>query len=224
MNKTQKYEEDTLKVLNLLYKKFKVGDKSKYGIEAPIYWHDLTSYELTPEDFGEIAHILEKEKKIKFPVLLDEDTIDHAPFEKDVVLCQILLPSNFDEIYKSIIEEEKVNTKVKFEGGIVTYGNRRHEFHQGLNLSGDQRRRLELFQNLWDNRKHKKAHKEGKSLQSGYLAVQLNIVTERSSFDRNKEKSGQFFNLIKGINRSMREKNIPVTIIGRSVIQLIVNE
>ena len=56
------------------------------------------------------------------------------------------------------------------------------------------------------------------------LAVQLNVTSESGAFQRNKQAQDRFYGYIKGINRELRDKNIPAQIERHNGVQLVITE
>src|SRR3989344_1133200 len=106
------------------------------------------------------------------------------------------------------------NSKVTFDSlnGVVRFGDERLRFHRG---ERGNKPRLTLFKELWvlkKNIKNGKIKAEGRSFPPETLAVRLNMISGAGDFQRNKQKQEQFYSLIKGINREIRNKNIPAVI------------
>lgn len=123
-------------------------------------------------------------------------------------------------------KEEQDKFKIKFNSlvGTLRYGDITHSFHKGRN--GDDLR-LSLFKKLWEEKRFIKKGVEqikGKSLQPAFLAVQLNMTSDASTFARNKNVQERFFGIIKGINRILKNKKFPAYIERKGGIQFVINE
>ena len=118
------------------------------------------------------------------------------------------------------------NSKVTFDSlnGVVRFGDERLRFHRG---ERGNKPRLTLFKELWvlkKNIKNGKIKAEGRSFPPETLAVRLNMISGAGDFQRNKQKQEQFYGLIKGINRELRNKNIPAVIERNNGVQLVITE
>lgn len=116
--------------------------------------------------------------------------------------------------------------KVRFDSqnGVVRYGDEVLKFQKGLR---GERPRLLLFKKLWPEKKHIKSgviKALGKLTPPEMLAVQLDIVSDSHTFNQNQQVKDRFFDLIKGINRALKSKNIPAKIERVNGIQLVVIE
>lgn len=119
-----------------------------------------------------------------------------------------------------------IRQKTSFNGqtGVVSFGDAIHKFHRGTR--GD-KKRISLFKKLWDEKKYFKNGIEktkGKTLTPEFLAVQLNITQNATTFSRNKTATNRFFGLIKGINRTLKDKGFPAKIERQGGIQLVIIE
>lgn len=118
------------------------------------------------------------------------------------------------------------DSKVRFDSlnGVLRYEDEIVKFHRG---ERGNKPRLALFKELWEPKKYIKNGKikaKGEAFPPEALAVRLDIVDGASDFQRNKQKQEHFFGLIKGINRQLRDKNIPARIERNNGIQLVITE
>ena len=98
------------------------------------------------------------------------------------------------------------------------------KFHKGLRGENP---RILLFKKLWPERKHIKNGRikaQGRLTPPEMLAVQLNVTSESGAFQRNKQAQDRFYGYIKGINRELRDKNIPAQIERHNGVQLVITE
>ena len=113
LQNTDKFQEDQLKVLDLLYRKFR-GAKGSYSsqlIRFGIYWENLISYELTKDDFSEIVLIFANEHEgIKLVDYKTELTLwSHVGKDAEPAIYWVELPPDFEEIHKII--KDQISTK-----------------------------------------------------------------------------------------------------------------
>lgn len=118
------------------------------------------------------------------------------------------------------------DSKVRFDplNGVIRYGDEMLRFHRGE--KGD-KPRLALLKDLWKLKKHIKNGKikaEGRPFPPEALAVRLNITSEVSAFQRNPQTQDRFYGFIKGINRELRDKSIPMRIERNNGIQIVITE
>ncbi|KKS96705.1 MAG: hypothetical protein UV75_C0002G0174 [Candidatus Giovannonibacteria bacterium GW2011_GWA1_43_15] len=118
------------------------------------------------------------------------------------------------------------DSKIRFDSlnGVIRYGDEVVRFHRGERSN---KPRLALFRVLWELKKYIKNGKikaKGESFPPEALAVRINLISGASDFQRNKPKQEQFFGLIKGINRELRNKKIPAQIERNNGIQLVITE
>lgn len=208
--------EDKQKVIDLLCRKFGLNRTEKNPREVSIYWSDLKRNELTPEDFGEIIYLLEKDGGIKLLQNYDEDLVTshfnsiQLGIEEEEPCCfKVEVPKNFDSICQSVFGVS-INTKaqqkgrVHFDGRVLKYNNLLYSFQT---RSGDGSLSLRIFKELWN---------KGTAMQSGQLAVLSGLIVNASAFEKNKEKKTKLKNIIKSINKNLKLKGIPARINYRS--------
>lgn len=128
---------------------------------------------------------------------------------------------------KSSEQDQQIFTsKIKFDpqNGRIMYKNEMVKFHRGPRGEAP---RLLLFKKLWPD---KKCFKNGTVKTKGrlsppeMLAVQLGVAGDSFSFSGNKNAQEKFRGYIKGINRALREKNIPAKIEQNNGVQLVITE
>ena len=121
----------------------------------------------------------------------------------------------------------EVGQKVRFDAlnAVVRYGDIQHAFHKG---ERDDAVRLKLFKLLWGKRqvrKNRKVKTKGEMVQAGYLAAQIGISFDASSFARNNNNAKEALKgLIKNTRRVLKDKNIPIRIIRKNGVLLVVEE
>lgn len=124
MKETNKFKNDKLKVLDLLYRKFSLEAstdpaKSPQKITVPIYARDLKSYDITPEEFGEMVYLFTKNEDIEIVHGYDElqQITYRLESDEDISCFDIGLPNIFEEIHKKMVleleGEETVATKLR---------------------------------------------------------------------------------------------------------------
>jgi len=118
------------------------------------------------------------------------------------------------------------DSKIRFDSqnGVLRYGDEILKFHKGLRGENP---RILLFKKLWPERKHIKNGKikvQGSLTPPEMLAVQLNVTSESGAFQRNRQAQDRFYGYIKGINRELRNKNIPAQIERNNGVQLVITE
>lgn len=109
------------------------------------------------------------------------------------------------------------------QNGVVRYGIYAHKFHR----NGKDAKRLQLFRNLWEERKQLRKGKEihkGESFPPEKYAIGLNLTHSVKDFIQDKQTQSELFGLIKGINRNLRDKKIPAYIERENGIQLVITE
>jgi hypothetical protein len=122
--------------------------------------------------------------------------------------------------------EDGAVSKMKFDSqnGVLRYGDVTHAFHKGQR--GEEIRIL-FFRHLWDE---KRLIKKGVEKISGtlrapaYFAVQLDLVSDVSTFARDKKAKDRLSGFIKGINKILKQKGFPALIERKGGVQLVVNE
>jgi hypothetical protein len=138
-------------------------------------------------------------------------------FKRNITNIEPNIPAGTPTLQKTKIEYDSQNAVLKYRD--IT-----HKFHRGAD---GQRKRLKLFGFLWTNRRYLKKGKEiikGKPNPPEFLAVQLNITSDAITFNRNKEAKIELFNLIKGLNKTLKEKGFPLRIKRKNGIQLVITE
>jgi len=119
-----------------------------------------------------------------------------------------------------------IKHKITFNGqtGVIRFGDTIHKFQRGTRGDKD---RISLFKRLWDEKKYFKNGVEkikGKPFTPEFLAVQLNITENATTFSRNEKAKNRFFGIIKGTNRILRDKGFPAKVERKSGIQLVIIE
>ncbi len=221
---------DTLQTIKTAY----VSSGWANNIIIPI--KKLTIKDRTTEEIDSIISGFQKEDYFKKWVREKEiyviENINHDEFDK--------LYAQTKNIYKKFAkthQEKKKNhetadqpsiiaQKTKFDSmtGVLAHKNTLHKFQRGTR--GDKTRLL-LFRKLWNERRYIKngmVKRKGKPLMPEFLAVQLNITSDAQTFNRNKKAKDNLFNLIKGINRILRNKGFPAKIERQNAIQLVITE
>ena len=136
MDKTDKFEEQILLVLNLLHKKFSIRNTEDLGIKTKdntikvsIYPRDLEEYVLSPDLIGEVVFELnKKEPDIKFINTFDnDDFVIEQYIGNNPSIFDIELPLNFEDKYRKL---RALYTRSK--GGIKTviYISSRHGIYK----------------------------------------------------------------------------------------------
>ncbi len=121
-------------------------------------------------------------------------------------------------IYKDKEEIPKDTIVFNFNDGVIIYNDGKHKFNRG--------HKKNVFKELWLNKRVIKKgilETKGKTKSMGYLAKTVGFVLNPSDLTKKKEKS--FEELLRNINRSLKQENIPaiVSYEDKSKIQLIVN-
>ena len=136
-------------------------------------------------------------------------------------MCQKLRSEYGESVGDS---NNEVGAKVRFDGGVFRHGDVQHVFHKGDRGNAN---RLALMKILWSNRRRTKGTttvKAGEKMQRAHMAARLNIAEDASSFGRDASAKRKLKNLINGINRELKSKNMPVKIDTVGGIQLVVKE
>ena len=113
-----------------------------------------------------------------------------------------------------VIESNIEKFEVEFNEmtGSVSYGDK---VYTPRKKKGDKNLRFKLFSNLWDKLKN-----EEETWPADSLAVQIELISSPQEFRTNPAKKTEFYNLIKGINKGLADKGIPVKITRRGGIKL----
>lgn len=104
--------------------------------------------------------------------------------------------------------------------GVLRYGSTFHTFH---NRKREDALRLELFKELWGNRKviEDRTQKEkGLALPPATLALRINLIDSAQKFPPSDEAA--FYSCLKGIQRFLRDKKFPARIERKNGIQLVI--
>ncbi|MDP3697880.1 MAG: hypothetical protein Q8R55_07835 [Candidatus Taylorbacteria bacterium] len=148
-------------------------------------------------------------------------------FQKSIPRLHNFLLSKIEaeEIAEPAITSD-VGQKTRFnpQTGVISFGDIIHKFQRGTRGEKD---RILLFKKLWDERRYVKNGVEkvkGKTHPPEFLAVQLNITENATTFSRNKIAKNRFFGIIKGINRILKDKRFPAKIERKNGIQLVIIE
>lgn len=161
-------------------------------------------------------------------------------WEKPYIVLRVFKIEFIRELLRKITAKEKEksaeiesntktdhrDSKVRFNPltGVIRYGDEMVRFHRGERSN---KPRLQLFRELWTVKKYIKKGKikaKGESFPPETFAVRINMISSAGDFQRNKQAQERFFSLIKGINRELRNKEMPMEIERNNGIQLIITE
>lgn len=169
---------------------------------------------------NELKKILKKlkEEKIIGNYEIIRDDHEDPPV---IFIPEINIYVSKDQI--SLINELSVKTEtgsLEFNelNGVLRFGDKTHTFQK------QQKNRLLIFRKLWPLRKitrNGKDDKKGDALPPETLAVQIEMIREARDYKIPKIKN-KMSNLLKAVNRTLKEKRFPATIKQRGGIQLIV--
>ncbi len=129
------------------------------------------------------------------------------------------LAKKFNTSYKELVsyshspdklDATKFHVKFNEMTGSISYGDKIYNLRK---TRGGKNLRFNLFMNLW-----KKLDKKEGAWPADSLAVQIDLISGAHEF-KNKIKI-EFYNLIKGINKGLADKGIPVRIFRQGGIKL----
>lgn len=123
-----------------------------------------------------------------------------------------------------IADNKKQKLAFNPQTGVIIFGDIIHKFQRGMRGEKD---RILLFKKLWDEKRYIKNGVNkivGKPLPPEFLAVQLNITENATTFNRNTKAKNRFFGIIKGINRILKDKGFPAKIERQNGIQFVITE
>ena len=196
--------------------------QNKESFEVSIFPSNLETYNISAERCGQILYLLEKEGKLITKNRFDEDDILAEQAKGNDQSCfDIVLPLNFISINQTAGKTKKASFDVMNQ--ILNYGNDRHSFQkERLHVKN---KRFFIFKTLWENRRHRHGNKvvEGKRLPYGFLAVQGGVSDSVGVFERSQKHKEELKNIIKGINKDFKDKDIPLKIESGNGAQLIDN-
>ena len=116
-------------------------------------------------------------------------------------------------------EQSKSSNTLVFDelNKVISFGSTRHAFHK-------KKKQATLFSKLWENRKQIKSGKiakQGQMLPPATLAVQIALVADNKNFAQDVKTQNSFKNLIKGIQRTIKNNKFPLHIDKKNGILLI---
>ncbi|OGN14512.1 MAG: hypothetical protein A3G02_00395 [Candidatus Yanofskybacteria bacterium RIFCSPLOWO2_12_FULL_44_13b] len=214
-------------------------------------WKNYRNIDTDPEKYVENCSLQETKRRVRVSIMasdiaeIKKQNQYHPSLVRDGEEDKNLLALNLDKFKKSIprlhnfllskieaeeksepIANDNIKQKMSFnrQTGIIGFGDIIHKFQRGTRGEKD---RILLFKKLWDERRYIKNGVEkvkGKTHPPEFLAVQLNITENATTFSRNETAKNRFFGIIKGINRILKDKGFPAKIERKNGIQLVIIE
>ena len=188
MNTVNQFQDEVLKMLNLLYKRFLIDQPSK-PTDADkiisIYPNDLSQYGFDVTSAGELICLIAKEdERIKFEGLFDEDNFaaDTAQGENPSIF-EIRLPADFEKVYRQLERKYRsgsdllqINICIKKNKGIYVRGNESNRCEIGG-------KRFELVVSLKDGPLSGEVLASNQKQSPSLLAREIKKINERFTKD-----------------------------------------